>query len=97
MIKKVFWNKEAVESLQDSYDFIGNSSTKKAEEFIDKVDSLISMLQTFPDIGRRSKKFKPVRQCRIDKYRKMYYSKTKFTLIIIYFHDDRKNPSTNSY
>jgi len=97
MIKKVFWNKEAIESLQDSYNFIDNSSTKNAEKFIDKVDSLISMLQTFPDIGRRLKKIKSVRQCRIDKYRKMYYSKTKSTLIIIYFHDDRKNPSTNSY
>ncbi len=61
------------------------------------VDSLIIMLTNFPDIGRRSLKFKTVRQSRIDKYRKMYYRKEGNKLIIIYFHDDRLKSKLNPF
>lgn len=55
------------------------------------------MLTNFPDIGRRSLKFKTVRQSRIDKYRKMYYRKEGNKLIIIYFHDDRLKSKLNPF
>jgi len=93
MIKEVCWNKKAVKSLNKTYDFIYKSSPKNATKFIDKVDALINILQAFPDIGRRSEKYKTVRQCRVDKYRKMFYRKEGSSLIIIIFQDDRMTPS----
>lgn len=97
MIEIVLWNKSAVESLQSSYDFIFELSPIKADEFIDKVDSLISMLITFPDIGRRSEKFITVRQCRIDKYRKLYYRRENKTLFLLMIQDDRIDPNKGHY
>lgn len=95
MIKHVFWNKGAVESLQNSYDFICSTNPKSAEEFIDRVDALINMLVIFPDIGRRSAKFKSIRQCRVDKHRKLYYQKKHESLVIIHIQDDRSDPKDN--
>lgn len=87
MIKKVFWNKRATTSLQASYDFILQVSPTKADDFINSVDHLIELLKRFPEIGRRSEKYKPVRQCKIDKYRNIYYRTDGDVLIIVYFHD----------
>lgn len=97
MIKKVFWNKRAVRSLRTTFDYIDGINPRKADEFINKVDTLVEMLSTFPEIGRRSMKYKTIRQCKVDKHRKMYYRRDKNTLIIVLFQDDRQNPSSNPY
>ncbi len=83
--------------MQQRHFLAENHSEKTAMKFILKVDELIEKLNKYPEIGRRTKKKKTVRQYKIDKYRKLYYRKYGKKLIIVYIFDDRQDPKNNPF
>ena len=60
-------------------------------------DDLIEKLFEYPEIGRKTKKWKTVRQYQIDKYKKLYYRIHGRKLIVVFLFDDRQNPKFNPY
>ena len=98
MARQIVWNKRAIAKFEEIVEYLENEvSEKSAINFVIKVDDLIEKLNKYPEIGRRTKRKKTVRQYRVDKYRKMYYRKYGKKLIIVYFFDDRWNPKTNPF
>lgn len=98
MARQIVWNKRAIARFEEIVGYLEQTGTQKtAINFVIHVDDLIEKLNKYPEIGRRTKKKKTVRQYRIDKYRKLYYRKHGKKLIIVYFFDDRWNPTTNPY
>ena len=98
MARQIVWNKRAIAKFEEIVEYLeAEVSEKSAKNFVVKVDDLIEKLNKYPEIGRRTKKKKTVRQYRVDKYRKMYYRKYGNKLIIVYFFDDRWNPKANPF
>jgi len=98
MAKQVVWNKRAIIRFDEIVNYLEEEvGEQSARNFVSNIYSLIEKLKNYPEIGRRSKKKKTVRQYRIDKYRKLYYRKYGKKLIIVYLFDDRWNPKTNPY
>ncbi len=98
MVREVVWNKKAAETFHEITEFIEeNYSEESAGNFVRKVNELIEKLRKYPEIGRRSKTKKTVRQYKIDKYRKMYYRKYGAKLLIVYIFDQRQDPDSNPY
>ena len=98
MARQVVWNKRAIIKFEEIIEHLTEKGDDKSvTKFILQVDELIEKLNKYPEIGRRSKTKKTVRQYRVDKYRKMYYRKYGKKLIIVYFFDDRWNPKINPF
>jgi plasmid stabilization system protein ParE len=98
MVKKVEWNKKAIQKLDDITDFlVESSSNKTVEKFVNNVFSKIEVIKIHPEIGRPTKRYKTVRMYKIDKYRNLYYRIHGSVLIIVYFFDTRQNPKQNPY
>lgn len=76
MARQIVWNKRAIAKFEEIVEYLEEEvSEKSAINFVIKVDDLIEKLNKYPEIGRRTKRKKTVRQYRVDKYRKMYYRK----------------------
>ena len=98
MVRKVVWNKRAVIKFNEIVAYLESElSQQTAMKFVRKVDDLIEKLNKHPEIGRRTKNKKTVRQYRIDKYNKVYYRKYGKKLLIVYIFDERQNPDSNPY
>lgn len=98
MVKQVVWTKRAIIRFDEIVNYLEDEvSEESANKFVNNVYSLIDKLKKYPEIGRRSRRRKTVRQYRIDKYRKLYYRKYGKKLIIVYVFDDRWNPMTNPF
>ena len=98
MVREVVWNKRAVSKFNEIVEYLETEiSEQSAMKFVQKVDILIEKLNKYPEIGRRTKNTKTVRQYKVDKYNKLYYRKHGNKLVIIYIFDERQNPNTNPY
>lgn len=98
MAQKVVWNKRALQKFDEIITYLeADVSEKAAIGFILKVDDLIHKLCKYPEIGRKTKKYKTVRQYKIDNFKRLYYRFSGKKLIIVYFFDDRQNPEINPY
>ena len=98
MARQIVWNKRAIIKFDEIVEYLEEKGgDKSVTNFVIRVEDLIERINRFPEMGRRTKKKKTVRQYRIDKYRKMYYRKYGKKLIIVYFFDDRWNPKTNPF
>ncbi len=98
MARQVVWNKRAVAKFEEIVEYLENEvSEKAASKFVTKLDDLIEKLFKHPEIGRKTKKWKTVRQYRIDKYKKLYYRIHGQKLIVVFLSDDRQNPKFNPY
>ena len=98
MVREIVWNKKAITSLDEILGHLEEyHSESAAEDFVRKVFALIEKLRRYPEIGRRTKIKKTVRQYKVDKSRKLYYRKYGRKLIIVHFFDERRNPKLNPY
>jgi len=98
MARQVIWNKTAVRKFNEIVEYLEeNVSEKAASNFVIKLDNLIKKINKYPEIGRRTKAKKTVRQYKIDKYKKLYYRKYGKKLLIVFIYDDRQSPKTNPY
>jgi plasmid stabilization system protein ParE len=98
MDREVVWNKKALESLDKIVKHIEeHGSDSAARKFIEELLQLIEKLRQYPEIGRKTKKFKTVRQYRVDKRRKLYYRKYGRKLLIVFLFDEKRDPSANPY
>jgi|AntRauTorckE5430_2_1112549.scaffolds.fasta_scaffold14399_2 plasmid stabilization system protein ParE len=98
MVREVTWNKKALESLDEIVESLEEQySLSTAEKFLTRVFESIEKLSRYPEIGRRTKRHKTVRQYKVDKNRKLYYRKYGKKLLIVFLFDERRNPSANPY
>ena len=98
MVRQVVWNKSAVIKFNEIVEYLETEiSEKSAIKFVQRIDDLIEKLNKHPEIGRRTKAKKTVRQYKIDKYNKLYYRKYGKKLLIVYIFDERQNPGSNPY
>ena len=98
MARQVVWNKRAIVKFDEIVEYLENEvSQKSAIKFVRKIDDLIEKLNKYPEIGRRTKTKRTVRQYRIDKNRKLYYRRHGRQFIIVFIFDDRQNPNFNPY
>lgn len=98
MARQVVWNKKAIIAFDEIVGYLESEvSRKNAIKFILRVDELISKLNKYPEIGRRTKNKKTVRQYKIDKHRKLYYRKAGKKLVIVFLFDERFNPKDNPF
>lgn len=98
MVRKIVWNKKALQSFNEIIAYLEeNISEKAADKFVKQLYDLIEKVNRYPEIGRRTKNRKTTRQYKIDKHRKLYYRKYGNKLLIVYIFDDRRNPSSNPY
>ena len=98
MVRQVVWNKRAVDKFNEIIEYLEEEvSENAAMKFVQRIDELIEKLNKHPEIGRRTKNKKTVRQYRIDKDKKLYYRKYGKKLLIVFIFDERQNPSSNPY
>jgi len=98
MARQVVWNKKAVIKFEEIVKYLEKEVSEKAAiKFVVKLDDLIEKLFKHPEIGRKTKKWKTVRQYQIDKYKRMYYRIHGRKLIIVFLFDERQNPKSNPY
>ncbi len=98
MVRKVVWNKRAVIKFNEIVKYLElEFSEQAAIKFVQKLDNLIEKLNKHPEIGRRTKNKKTVKQYKIDDYNKLYYRKYGRKLLIIYIFGERQNPHSNPY
>ena len=98
MVRQVVWNKRAVIKFDEIVEYLEEEVSQKAAiKFVQRLDDLIEKLNKHPEIGRRTRNKKTVRQYRIDKNRKLYYRKYGKKLLIVFIFDERQNPNSNPY
>ncbi len=98
MVRQVVWNKRAIVKFEEIVEYLENEVSEAAAiKFVIKLDDLIEKLNKYPEIGRRTKNKKTVRQYRIDKFKKIYYKKSGRKLVIVFIFDERQNPKSNPY
>ncbi len=98
MARQVVWNKKAIIKFEEIVEYLVEEVSETAAiKFVKKVDDLIEKLNKYPEIGRRTKNKKTVRQYKIDKYKNIYYRKYGRKLLIVFFFDERQNPKLNPY
>ena len=98
MARQIVWNKRAVQKFEEIIDYLeSNVSQQSAIKFVNEVNELIDKINKYPEIGRRTKTKKTVRQYKLDKHRNLYYKKSGRKLIIVYIFDSRQNPKSNPY
>lgn len=98
MARQIVWNKRAVSKFNDIVEYLETEVGENAAmNFVIKLDNLIEKLNKYPEIGRRTRNKKTVRQYRIDKNKKLYYRKYGKKLIIVFIFDERQNPQDNPY
>lgn len=98
MVKRIVWNKRALEKLDEIVDYLEeNFSEKTASNFVEKVFDRLDILSRYPEIGRKSKKKKNIKFHKIDKHRDLYYRIDGKNLIVVYIFDTRQNPEKNLY
>ncbi len=98
MARQIIWNKKAAIKFDEIVSYLETElSEKAAMEFVKNVDGLIEKLTKYPEIGRRTKNKKTIRQYRIDKYKKLYYRQQGKSLVIVYIFDDCQNPASNPF
>jgi plasmid stabilization system protein ParE len=98
MVRQIVWNKRAVQKFEEIIKYLEeNASQKSTIKFVKEVNELIDKINKYPEIGRRTKTKKTVRQYKLDKHRNLYYKKSGKKLIIVYIFDTRQSPSSNPY
>ncbi len=98
MARKVIWNRRAIHQLDEIIKYLEiNASETAIRNLLIEIDQLIEKLNNYPEIGRKSKKFKTIRQYKLDIHRRIYYRKHGAKLLIVYIFDDRQNPKSNLY
>lgn len=98
MVTQIIWNKRAKKVFSEIIDYLEEEfSDKTAANFVKKVFTKLEILRKYPEMGRKSKKRKTVRQIKVDKYRKMFYRLHGRKLYVCYFFDTRQDPDKNPY
>lgn len=88
MARQIIWNKRAIDSVDEIIEYLDQHATpQQIGKFISKLDDTIQKLNKYPEIGRRTKNKKTVRQYKLDKNRNIYYRKYGNKLIIVLIFD----------
>ena len=93
MKRKVVISKTAEKKLAKLFEYLlENWSEKVKDEFIQKLDNNIGVIQTQPEIFPESKKGKKLRRCVITKQTTLYYRFNSKRINIVTIFDTRQDP-----
>ncbi|MBP9151575.1 MAG: type II toxin-antitoxin system RelE/ParE family toxin [Flavobacteriales bacterium] len=93
MGRKVVISKTAEKKLNDLFDYlIKRWSVSVKNEFVEKLDTSISIIQNQPEIFPESKKGKALRKCVVTKQTILYYRFTSKRINIVTLFDTRRDP-----
>ena len=96
--KNVEWLNQALSELYKVAAYIQQEFGREpALQFVAKAFAKSSTLSRYPEMGRKSKRFKTVRFVLVGKYHRMYYRVDGSTLYVIYLFDTRQDPSKDRY
>jgi plasmid stabilization system protein ParE len=98
MVKKVKWQRKALLGITQIAEYLEHEfSMQTANNFVDLVYDKIDFLVKYPEVGRKSPKFKTVQFIRLGKYNNLYYRVNGTTLFILDFWDNRQDPKRKPY
>ncbi|HEY9220266.1 MAG TPA: type II toxin-antitoxin system RelE/ParE family toxin [Lutibacter sp.] len=93
MRRKIIISKTGEKKLALLFDYLlKNWSVNVKKEFIEKLDSSISIIQNQPEIFPESKKVKGLRKCVITKQTTLYYRFNSERINVVTIFDTRQNP-----
>jgi plasmid stabilization system protein ParE len=93
MAKEVIWLKRASDKLKNIFDYLlSNWNSETTENFIEKVNQKVSLLQYFPNIGLRSQKKPDLRRIILSQQNILIYRQKGNKIIIVNIFDTRQNP-----
>ncbi len=99
MIREVVLSKRAGKRLDILLNYLEENWSKKVkQDFIDKLDRAIEVIQLNPDsFPVSTKKKKKVHRCVVTKQNTIYYRYNSKRIEIIFVFDTRQNPKSNQY
>lgn len=97
MAKTVIWKRKANQQILEIEDYLlENFSSKSVQRFLDKLYKKLETLQSYPEIGQRTR-LKTIRRLRIDRKISLFYRiQGSFIVIHLVWHN-RQNPDDNPY
>lgn len=98
MAYEIVWSKNATQDLKKIIEYLRDEwSVDIAEKFIDKLDSILELLENAPYIGIKSEKRAGVRQILITRHNKLFYRLRGNTILLLDFFDTRQDPDKSIY
>jgi plasmid stabilization system protein ParE len=98
MAYKVIVNKRGAKRLLDILDYLEENWGKKvAEDFLDKLNRMLTILEGRPFIGSPSGKQPTVRRILLTKHNRVYYRVKGNTVFVLNVFDTGQNPRRNKF
>ncbi len=98
MAYKIEWTENAKQDLKEIIEYLVEEwSVDVAENFVDKLDSMLELLENSPFIGTASNKKRGVRQILITRHNRLFYRISGDKIILLDFFDTRQDPSKRIY
>jgi plasmid stabilization system protein ParE len=98
MAYKVIVNKRGAKRLMSIIDYLKeNWGETVTDDFFDKVEKMLLLLEDSPFVGAPSNKDPSVRRILITKHNRMYYRVKGNTVFILNFFDTRQHPKKNRF
>jgi len=90
---QIIWSKNAQITFDAVVVYLENNfGTTVAKKFIDKANSSIQIIATFPNLYKAISLKQSVRKATISKVCSFYYEVNEDKIIILYFWDNRQEP-----
>ncbi|GAB3928815.1 type II toxin-antitoxin system RelE/ParE family toxin [Larkinella terrae] len=83
---EIIWRNEAKEDFRDALHYLSRSSLRYAEQWVDELNRKLTLLTTFPEMGRivSEKNTSFFREILVGNYRVLYiYLNSKITVVAI--------------
>lgn len=98
MAYKIEWTENAKQDLFKIIEYLVEEwSVEVAENFVDKLDSILELLANSPFIGTASNKKKGVRQILVTRHNRLFYRIIDDKIVLLDFFDTRQDPSKNIF
>ncbi|MBW8050687.1 MAG: type II toxin-antitoxin system RelE/ParE family toxin [Cytophagales bacterium] len=98
MACRIEWSDTAKQQYQQVIEYLKTEwSVKDAENFIERVNKIITLISRFPGIGRKSVKRKRVRKYLLTRQNMLFYEIKKNTIFLLAIYDTRQNPDKIKY
>ncbi len=98
MAKKLVWTPNAREDLRSIIVYLKeNWGSKSVDNFIQKLFSIIDLIEKAPLIGKTSKSDHTIWKLLVTKHNSIYYKVFPNKIILLDIFDTRQNPSKEPY
>jgi plasmid stabilization system protein ParE len=87
------WNKRAKTTFDKTVDYLENDwGIESAIKFVQKVNRVLMLMQSYPEIGKKEKPKTDLFSIVITKQITLFYRLKSDTIILVNFFDTRKSP-----